>query len=588
MSTTHRLERAAALALSLGLCLCLSPPVARALPDLVVSQIDIVPSNPVPGDQIRIRALVTNNGSAIGFYTTTRFWRNNAFLCDLGVGPMYAGASQWTSYYTVGSLPSGTHVFQACADALNQATEGNESNNCRTRNVTLPAGAPNLIITEIQLQPAYPQPGEAVQARALVRNSGYSTAPASATRIFVDSAPKADLATGAINPGATVATAWGGIGAYAAGSYTVRACADALGQVTEGNETDNCTQTSLSVGADLVVTAIEWNPPNPVFGQTVFIRAQIKNQGACAAPGSNAQLWVDGRSMCYAGVAALPPQASTWTGWCSAGVLGPGNHMGQACADATNLVAELYENNNCRTGSVYVSGGAADLVVVEIEWTPAQPPPGQIVQLRALVRNQGTADAGGSTVRFKVDGAVKCDLQVGGLWAGTEAWVGPCGIGSLSAGTHPVEVCADALGQVAESNETNNCRSEQMVVGPAPPPGVPQPSAAGGTAQVVPGEETSARATPAIPQLLSAPNPFSGRTRIAYGVPERATIRLEIHAVDGRLVRTLERGDLSAGWHEAVWDGNDGAGRPVPAGVYFARLSVSGARSILQRMILTR
>jgi len=39
----------------------------------------------------------------------------------------------------------------------------------------------------------------------------------------------------------------------------------------------------------------------------------------------------------------------------------------------------------------------------------------------------------------------------------------------------------------------------------------------------------------------------------------------------GRLVRRLESGPRQRGFHAARWDGTDGRGHVVPAGVYFVR-----------------
>lgn len=72
----------------------------------------------------------------------------------------------------------------------------------------------------------------------------------------------------------------------------------------------------------------------------------------------------------------------------------------------------------------------------------------------------------------------------------------------------------------------------------------------------------------------SRPNPFNPSTAIAFDLPERASVRLEVFDVAGRLVRVLVDGrDLDAGRHEATWNGRDAAGRPVGSGVFFYRLS---------------
>ncbi len=71
------------------------------------------------------------------------------------------------------------------------------------------------------------------------------------------------------------------------------------------------------------------------------------------------------------------------------------------------------------------------------------------------------------------------------------------------------------------------------------------------------------------PALRCSPNPFRGVTRIAGGGPVR------ILDVSGRVVRRLD----DAGG-EALWDGADTIGRPVPAGVYFVVRTTGGPHGI--------
>lgn len=62
-------------------------------------------------------------------------------------------------------------------------------------------------------------------------------------------------------------------------------------------------------------------------------------------------------------------------------------------------------------------------------------------------------------------------------------------------------------------------------------------------------------------------------THLNFSLPRASTTSAGIYATDGRLVRTLWRGDaLAAGRHERRWDGRDDAGRPAPEGAYEARL----------------
>jgi flagellar hook assembly protein FlgD len=50
---------------------------------------------------------------------------------------------------------------------------------------------------------------------------------------------------------------------------------------------------------------------------------------------------------------------------------------------------------------------------------------------------------------------------------------------------------------------------------------------------------------------------------------------LTIYNVLGRPVRQVWAGPLAAGEHRLAWDGRDGQGQPVAAGVYLVRLQVA-------------
>jgi len=72
------------------------------------------------------------------------------------------------------------------------------------------------------------------------------------------------------------------------------------------------------------------------------------------------------------------------------------------------------------------------------------------------------------------------------------------------------------------------------------------------------------------------PNPFRGRTRLAFSVPSEGYVELSIFDVRGARVATLVDGVLEPGPHDVGWDGRTFGGRPVAAGIYFAKLVASG------------
>lgn len=83
------------------------------------------------------------------------------------------------------------------------------------------------------------------------------------------------------------------------------------------------------------------------------------------------------------------------------------------------------------------------------------------------------------------------------------------------------------------------------------------------------------------------PNPFLRSTDVAFFIPTGGHVSLEVFAVSGRLVRTLARGQWSAGRHTVTWDGRDDAGAPVSSGVYLCRLNAAG-EVLTRRMAVMR
>ncbi len=84
-----------------------------------------------------------------------------------------------------------------------------------------------------------------------------------------------------------------------------------------------------------------------------------------------------------------------------------------------------------------------------------------------------------------------------------------------------------------------------------------------------------------------APNPTRSTTTVAYRLAASQPVRVLVHDVRGRLVRTLVDGPVAAGDHSLQWDGRRADGMRAPAGVYFLTLQAAQA-SRTQRVVLTR
>jgi hypothetical protein len=80
------------------------------------------------------------------------------------------------------------------------------------------------------------------------------------------------------------------------------------------------------------------------------------------------------------------------------------------------------------------------------------------------------------------------------------------------------------------------------------------------------------------------PNPAAGEVTLTLELPVAGMLDVSLYDVSGRRVRVLHRGPAAAGPLALRWDGSDGAGRRMPAGLYFARAE-SGDASVQTRFV---
>ena len=83
------------------------------------------------------------------------------------------------------------------------------------------------------------------------------------------------------------------------------------------------------------------------------------------------------------------------------------------------------------------------------------------------------------------------------------------------------------------------------------------------------------------------PNPFRRQVSISFMLMRAADVRCDLLDATGRCVVQLIDAPSEPGRHEFLWDGRDGAGRALPAGVYFV-WARAGGRTIAEKLCLAR
>ena len=93
----------------------------------------------------------------------------------------------------------------------------------------------------------------------------------------------------------------------------------------------------------------------------------------------------------------------------------------------------------------------------------------------------------------------------------------------------------------------------------------------GGISNVTPGNYVKRR----LELKDNFPNPFNPSTTLRFSLSDEDYVRLTIHDISGRIVRTLIDNTRTAGTHQVVWDGRDSRNAAVATGLYFVRVETS-------------
>jgi hypothetical protein len=87
-------------------------------------------------------------------------------------------------------------------------------------------------------------------------------------------------------------------------------------------------------------------------------------------------------------------------------------------------------------------------------------------------------------------------------------------------------------------------------------------------------------------RVWNYPNPFNSTTTIHYQLGLTGSAKLAIYDVQGRCVKTLIDGTVSAGVHSTNWDGCDDGGTPVAAGIYFTLLEAEKMKDTKKAILM--
>lgn len=448
-----------------------SATVAAKGPDLRIASLG--PASVREGDVVRFEAVVENQGNEPAALFYTRFTLDGATLGgDVLTTALAPGANTTVTATTTWTATLGWHNATVATDVTSAVSESDETNNGATMafNATERNPPADLVVLDAWVQPGEPVYGDTLSYYATVANLGpgsatntlvgfYTSSPGTMTTLALQGVP-------ALAPGANATVVFEfGTPTTKTGNFTVRTMADYDARVRETNESNNLTF-AYSVTAprpgmapDLVVTSA-YTSASPKAGTTISLNARVKNQGNATANGTVARFLVDGQVVgnqtlgtIYQGVTL-----SASVNW----VAKQGTHTLTVLADPDDAVDELNESNNALTVTFTVASNGPELYA---DAPTVNLAPYDARTFTVTVRNQGDKAATPFVVRFLVDGyAVGADKAVGTLGANGGSIVLTSDAWTATPGDHVVTVLVDAANSVAESDETNNERSEAFTV----------------------------------------------------------------------------------------------------------------------------
>jgi subtilase family serine protease len=465
-------------------------------PDLVISTLT-GPSTGGAGAAITVSETTKNQGNGASGAALVRYYLSSNTSVDaadavLGareVPALAVGASSTASVTLSlpGDAASGTLYVIARADAEDVVGEVNEANNMRY--LVLRVG-PDLAVTALTVPPVA-SAGATASLTDTVRNQGGGNAAGSVTAFFLSSNSLIDagdvplgtravpaLAAGLTHSGTTTVTIPADT---TSGIWYVLARADSGEAVSETYETNNVASRQVQVGADLLVSALT-GPATAGAGSAITVSDTTKNQGGAGAGASVTRFFLSADAALGAGdvplgsrgVVPLAPGVSSAGSTPLTIPVGTatGSYYVIAQADADGAVLETNEANNI--GRLFVRVGP-DLAVSSVA-VPAVTAPGAAFNVTNAVKNQGGGAAPACSARVFL--SANSALDAADVALGARA-VPPLVAGATSSvvtsvtipegtpvGVYYVLVHADALGEVAETTETNNTGFASTRLGP--------------------------------------------------------------------------------------------------------------------------
>ena len=355
------------------------------------------------------------------------------------------------------------------------------------------AAAPDLVVDEPRVTDSSPLTGASFTLRATVRNRGSAAAGNTILRYYrsTDSTiSSSDTPAGtdpvpSLRAGNTSDESTGVTAPSTAGTYYYYACVDTV--TNESNTANNCStvvEVTVVAPPDLVVVRSDVNNNNPAAAADLTLSATVRNAGGSTAAATTLTYYRSTDSTISSidtpegtvTVSSLSAEATSAQFITVTAPSTPRTYYYGACVEPVQNESDT--TNNCSVAVAVTVGTAPapDLVVESPSVDDSSPLTGDPFTLSVTVRNQGSAAADNSTLRYRrsIDSTISPDdtlepsrsAVIGLRPGGTVTQQMPLDA-PFTAGTYYYYACVEAVPD--ESNTENNCSAGVPVtVGAAP------------------------------------------------------------------------------------------------------------------------
>lgn len=458
-------------------------------PDLVFEQSACVFDTAIPRarETFTLKAIIRNTGEAdTGPVRVACRVNGDAYPFTDGVeaGEIVfaniSGGGYAQAYFSL-NLPEGNYTVSICIDPENTVEESNEGNNVIAKSVrVLPSGfqGVDLSISEssISFQPVEGQEGLPVKITADVRNSGDCDARDVTVALYDgDSDGSAQMLARHVFP--TIRAQESGrltlTAEFSRGDHLISLVIDPEGMQDEISTTNNRVSRKLYIHPAEAVVDLEtarediwFDPPAPEEGQMVKVYCKVRNKGTvdlknvpvCVCYG-NPDIEMRPLDQRYPRfiIPSIDAGCSTTLILYYDTTQRVGSHVVTVLVDPDNIFHEAQEDNNRATATVLVHGNEGpDCEVADIITIPEKPFPGDMLFIRARIRNNGSRDSGLFIVSYELDGVFLGFTTIDSLAPGESAVAEFIWDSTGMAGMKKITISVDPDNLVSEINEFNN------------------------------------------------------------------------------------------------------------------------------------